>query len=144
MSTKSIFDYINDIFLHKPDWEEYSDQEKKGFSIYMLNRWISMNIDYLEFINFLQRYSLSGLLSSKTVYKLYIDLLPKTKFFAKYVSKDKGESKIKEELLSHLTSDFNWSRQEAVNCLSLISSEYISSYLKDKGLTDSEIKKIMK
>ena len=64
MAEKSIFDYINDIFYNKPNWEEYSETEKKSFNSFMMNRWISMSPDYISVINYLQQYTI-GILSNR-------------------------------------------------------------------------------
>lgn len=144
MAEKSIFDYINDIFYNKPNWEEYSETEKKSFNSFMMNRWISMSPDYISVINYLQQYTI-GILSNRESYKLFKDLFPKSKFFTKYIKADKNiEEKFSPALITFLCEKFHWNESEAVSNLKFISTEDLISYLKDYGYSDSDIKKQFK
>lgn len=144
MAEKTIFDNINDIFYNKPNWETFTDSDKKKFNSYMLNRWISMNPDYISIINYLQPYTV-GLLDNREVYKLFVDLFPKTKFFTKYIKADKDtEDKISPALILELCNDFNWNKQEAVENLHFLSDEVLKTHFKKKGYSDGDIKKQFK
>lgn len=140
MAEKSIFDNLNDIFYNKTPWEDYSETEKKRFSVYMANRFISMDFDLIEVINYLQPYTI-GLLNSREVYKLYSDLFPKRKLYNKYIKADKDENKISDQLIDLLCKEFHWNEQECVSNLKFISTPDLIEFFKDRGYTDSEIKK---
>ena len=47
----------------------------------MVNRFLSMNSNWLELVNEIQRYDLPP----EIQYKLYIDILPKRKVWLKYI-----------------------------------------------------------
>ena len=47
----------------------------------MVNRFLSMNPNWLELVNEIQRYDIKP----EILYKLYIDILPKKKIWLKYV-----------------------------------------------------------
>lgn len=144
MKERSIFDNINDVFYNKTSWEEYSETDRKKFSPFMMNRWISMNPDYISIINYLQRYTV-GILDNREVYKLLKDLLPKIKFFTKYIKADKSEDeKISTTLIEFLCSNFNWGREEALQNLKFLNSDILSEYLKQYGYSDEDIKKQFK
>ena len=87
---KNLFDHINAITSQQhPDyWDEISDEDKKSWSNYMVNRFLSMKPDWIEFVNEVQKYPLQP----KELYKVYIDILPKKKQWLKYI---KGEKKMK-------------------------------------------------
>ena len=44
--------------IHNKDWNELSEEEQNSFNIFMINRIISMNRSNIEYINFIQRYTL--------------------------------------------------------------------------------------
>ena len=56
---KSLFDHINQITAtQNPNyWDEISDEDKKSWSNYMVNRFLSMNSDWMELVNELQKYN---------------------------------------------------------------------------------------
>jgi len=87
---KNLFDHINAITSQQnPNyWDEISDEDKKSWSNYMVNRFLSMKPDWIEFVNEVQRYPLQP----KELYKVYIDILPKKKQWLKYI---KGDKKMK-------------------------------------------------
>ena len=87
---KNLFDHINAITSQQnPNyWDEISDVDKKSWSNYMVNRFLSMKPDWIEFVNEVQKYPLQP----KELYKVYIDILPKKKQWLKYI---KGEKKMK-------------------------------------------------
>jgi hypothetical protein len=84
---KNLFDHINAITAHQhPNyWDEISAEDKKSWSNYMVNRFLSMKMDWVEFVNEVQKYPLKP----KELYKVYIDILPKKKQWLKYIKGDK-------------------------------------------------------
>jgi len=83
MSIKTLFDHINHITTDQSNnyWETLSDGDKKTFSSYMVNRFLSMKMDWVDIINEFQQY----ILEPKDLYKLYINVLPKGKQWLKYI-----------------------------------------------------------
>ena len=87
---KSLFDHIKQITdVQNPNyWNDISDDDKKSWSNYMVNRFLSMKMDWVEIVNEIQRYPLQP----KELYKVYTDILPKKRQWLKYV---KGDKKMK-------------------------------------------------
>ena len=87
---KSLFDHIKQITdVQNPNyWNDISDDDKKSWSNYMVNRFLSMKMDWVELVNEVQRYPLEP----KELYKVYTDILPKKRQWLKYV---KGDKKMK-------------------------------------------------
>ena len=63
-----------------------SEEDKKSWSNYMVNRFLSMKPEWIEVVNELQKYKLQP----KELYKLYTNILPKGKQWLKYI-KGKNE-----------------------------------------------------
>ena len=57
----TIFNWLDQIFFYKKDWNEFTETEQKVFQSYIINRFLSMNKDYIEIVNYFQKYSI-GLL----------------------------------------------------------------------------------
>ena len=139
---KSIFDHLSGIKEKKTSWESLTDMDKKSFSPFIINRWLSMNLDLLPIINILQKYTI-GLLSPREVYKLYLDFLPKKKTFDKYV-KGKKEGKYNKELLQYLSKWYGVSYREVQDYLEILPKQEVLDILKKYGLTEKEAKTLLK
>ena len=87
----TIFDWINQMLVTKKHWNEFTEDEQKKFSPFIINRWLSMDKEFVEIVNYFQKYAI-GILEPREVYKWYCDVLPKGKRFNKYI-KGKGDKK---------------------------------------------------
>ena len=139
---KTIFHHLSGIKEKKTSWESLTEMDKKSFSPFMINRWLSMNADLLPIVNELQKYTI-GTLSARDVYKLYLDFLPKKKTFDKYV-KGKKSSKYNKDMLVYLSQWYGVSQNEVKDYLEILSKDEVKSILKNYGLTDKEIKVLSK
>ena len=79
---KSLFDHVQAVTSQQSPnyWDEISDDDKKTWSNFMVNRFLSMKPDWIELVNEVQRYPLKP----KELYKLYTNVLPKGKQWLKY------------------------------------------------------------
>ena len=84
---KNLFDHINAITSRQRSnyWDEITDEDKKSWSNYMVNRFLSMKMEWIEFLNEVQKYPLKP----KELYKVYTDILPKKRQWLKYIKGDK-------------------------------------------------------
>lgn len=141
----SIIDFIKNITINKVPWTEYSEVNQKDFSGFMIQKWMSMNYDLIEFINSLQKYL--PLLDKEYFYKLYFNILPKENIYIKYVKGNKSE-KLNPELISYLSKYFEIGNDQAEEYAVLFLSskngtEELKSIIQKYGKTDKEIKKII-
>ena len=139
---KTIFEHLSGIKEKKVSWNSLSDMDKKTFSPFIINRWLSMNTDLLPIVNILQKYTI-GLLSARDVYKVYFDYLPKQKTFDNYI-KGKGTGKHNKEMLLHLSNWYGVSQREVIDYLDILSKDDIINILMKYGLTEKESKKLLK
>ena len=86
--------------VYKKPWDSFNEEEQKKFSPFIINRFLSMDTEFIEAVNMFQKYSV-GTLESKDVYEFYRNLLPKGKRFNKYIKgkKDKKYDKVRRENL---------------------------------------------
>ena len=88
----TIFNWISEILVSKKHWNDFTSDEQKKFSPFIINRWLSMDKEFLEIVNYFQKYSI-GTLEPREVYKWYCDILPKGKRFNKYIKGKKNRAK---------------------------------------------------
>jgi len=107
---KSLFDHITQITkVQNPNyWEDISKEDKKSWSNYMVNRFLSMKPDWIELVNEVQKYKLQP----KELYKVYTNILPKSKRWLKY-TKGKNDMDYPNWLINIVRNHEQISRKEA-------------------------------
>ena len=138
----TIIDWMNQLLVHKKHWNDFTKDEQKKFSPFIINRWLSMDSEFIEIVNVFQKYAI-GTLEPREVYKWYCDILPKGKRFNKYI-KGKREKKYDKELVNIITNHFECSKLQVQEYLELIDKEELKSILEMYGLDKKIIKRLCK
>lgn len=138
----TIFDFIGGLTDKKKEWDKWSETDQKKFSVYIVNRWLSMRMELTELINEFQTYTI-GLLRPQETYKLYHELLPNNKAFAKYV-KGKSEDKYDAALISQIAEHYQVSKSEAADYVDLMDKMQCERILTMYGYSEGEKKKLLK
>lgn len=81
--SKSLFDYLNHITVDKA---ELTEEELKGYSPFMINRFVSMSEIFLPFV---ARKLNQHDIKKENHYRLMKDFLPKRKQYFKYIKSKK-------------------------------------------------------
>ena len=124
------FDHIKNLHTKKRRWEDFNDEEKKSFNVFIINKGLSMNPNYLGIVNMVQNFTgLNQIISSKEVFNIYFDLLPNNFRFYKWI---KGEKTKKDkEKAEYLAMHFKVSTREAYDYLQLLDRKTINSIIKN-------------
>ena len=138
----TIFDWVNQILVHKKHWNSFTEDEQKKFSPFIINRWLSMDKDFIEIVNYFQKYSI-GTLEPREVYKWYCDMLPKGKRFNKYI-KGKKDKKYNTELIDIMVQHFECSKSQVKDYLDLIAKDELIEILEKYGMNEKTIKRLLK
>ena len=124
------FEHVKNLHTKKRRWEDFNDEEKKSFNVFIINKTLSFNPKYLNIVNMVQNYTgLNQVLSQKEVFNLYFSLLP-TKFrFYKWI---KGEKTKKDkEKAEYLATHFKVSIREAYDYLQILDKKSVNKILKN-------------
>lgn len=136
---KDLFGWLKEITLYKSDIEDITEDSWKTFQPFMINRYISMNPDYIEIVNYIQKFSNSP---KQQIYTMYKNIIPKRQVFLKYIgSKNKTKNT---ELVEKLSKYFIISKREIVDYLDILNKKDIKSILESMGEDEKEIKKLLK
>jgi hypothetical protein len=121
MAAKKLFDHINAITTEQnPNYfDKLSEEDLKSWSNFMINRFLSMKPEWVELIATLL--PLTQTLQPKEMYKLYISVIPKGKYYLKYI-KGKGEEKYEEFLVDLIKKEFVCSEKEANDYIEVLYS----------------------
>ena len=116
---KTLFDHLKAITQYQDPnyWEKLSDADKKTWSNYMVHRFLSMNPDWVDIISDLSVYTQT--LPPDILYKTLIGLIPKGRYYLKYV-KGKKDEKYEPWLVELLVIDFSVSKKEALDYLEIL------------------------
>tara|TARA_Y100001937_G_C7126370_1_gene335127 strand:- start:610 stop:1047 length:438 start_codon:yes stop_codon:yes gene_type:complete len=141
---KSLFDHIKQITdVQNPNyWDDISDEDKKSWSNYMVNRFLSMKMDWIDIVNEVQKYDLEP----EIVYKLYTNIFPKGKQWLKYIKGDK-KMKYPKWVYEIVSKHLQCSMREASDAVEMYDishggqSELIDILMK-YGKTEQECRKI--
>jgi hypothetical protein len=146
MAVKKLFDHLNAITTEQdPNYfDKLSEEDLKSWSNFMVNRFLSMKPEWVELIATLL--PLSQTLSPKEMYKLYISVIPKGKYFLKYI-KGKGEEKYEEFLVELIKKEFLVSEAQAIEYIEIFYStregrENIKYICEKYGIDKKQITKL--
>ena len=129
MKNKGLFDHVTHITQKqtKGYWDSLNETEKRQWSNYMIHRFLSMKMDYVDVVNEIQRYNLKP----KDLYKLYTNVLPKKKEWLKY-TKSKDKTKYPKWLIEIICKYYDISTKEAVDYIKIF-------YLTEEGKADLKL-----
>jgi hypothetical protein len=136
---KNIFDWLNQLTSIKSSPDVFSEEDWGKWNTYMIHRFVSMNPDYIELVNYIQTIPYEN---KKQIYNIYKEMLPKKQQFFRYIKTNK---KIKDrDLLGHISKYFECSIREADSYISLLKKADIKEILTQMGIKDKEQKKLLK
>lgn len=135
------FDYLKILHNKQKSWEDFSDEEKKAFNVFIINKALSMNPSYLDIVNTVQRYTNGGL-AQKEVFNLYKDMLPRKFKFFKWIKGKKPS--YNQDLLLIVASYFECSTENAKEYINYMGKKGTKQLLTTIGIQDAEIKKLTK
>ena len=120
------FDHIKNLHTKQRSWDDFNDEEKKSFNIFIINKALSMNPNYLDIVNMVQRYT-NNMLNPKEVFNLYFNLLPNKFRFYKWIKGTKDKNKEKYQILAQ---HFKCSSREAKDYIELLDKKEVNKILK--------------
>ena len=138
----TIIDWMNQLLVHKKHWNDFTEDEQKKFSPFIINRWLSMDNEFIEIVNYFQKYAI-GTLEPREVYKWYCDVLPKGKRFNKYI-KGKSKKKYNPELIDILVEYFQCSKLHAREYTELLTKDDLGDILEKYGIDNKKTKRLLK
>ena len=135
----TIFDWLKEITSNKSKWESFTEEEQTSFNPYMMHRLLSMNPEYIEFVNLVQTFPYSD---KEKIYNIYLYMIPKKNMFYKYIKSSK--KKKQESLLKHIANYFECSFGEAEEYIDILRETGVKSILTKLGVEEKEQKKLLK
>ena len=135
---KNIFDWLKEINYHKSPVSKFTDKDWELWNSYMIHRFLSMNIDFIDIVNEVQSINPQN---KKEIYTIYREYIPKNNKWNKYIKSSVKQPKT--ELLDKLSSLWECSKSEIKEYLDILDKQQIISILGSMGLEKKEIKTLL-
>lgn len=116
-----LFDHISAVTEYQDPqyWKKISDDDKKTFGNFIVLRYLSMNIDWIEWIGEVQPYIQS--LPNEYFYRFFSDMIPPRKYYLKYI-KGRKSNEYDEWLVDLIVKEYLVSTKEANEYLDILYS----------------------
>ncbi len=135
----TLFEWLNEITLYKTPPEEISQDSWDKWNSYMIHRYVSMNADYIDIVNYVQKVNPQ---SKKQIYSIYREMLPKRKVYLKYVKNQNKRNY--QELAEYIADYLECSLGEADQYIDLLQDIGVRSILWKMGVEEDETEKLIK
>ena len=136
---KNIFDWLQHITLYKTPASEFTDNDWEKFNSYMVHRFVSMHVYYVEIADYAQSMLPT---MKKEIYNFYREMLPKKKVWLQYI-KSKTEA-VNKDLVEDIAKYYEVGAADALSYIAVMTKEEISITLGEMGKDEKEIKKLLK
>jgi len=136
---KNIFGWLNEITVNKSPLLSISDESWDTWNSYMVHRYVSMNQDYIDIVNLVQKINPQN---KKQIYSIYKEMIPKKKIWLNYI-----KSKIKKdqtELEKYIAKYFDCSLGEAEHYIDILRGTGVREILNEMGVESKESDKLIK
>jgi hypothetical protein len=137
-SPKNLFDWLNEITVVKTHPEDISEESWEKWNSYMIHRYVSMNIDYIDIVNYVQKINPQN---KQQIYSIYREMIPKKKLWLKYIKNEKKKNY--KEVAEYVAEYFECSLGEADHYIDIIPKS-IEGILWEMGLSEEEASKLIK
>ena len=135
----TVFDWLNEITVKKTPPNNFTQENWDDWNSYMVHRFLSMNINYIDIVNFVQNINPQN---KKEIYTIYREMIPKRKVWNKYIkNQNKKDSK---ELAKIIADKLSIGSDEANSYIPMLGKEGITEVLSDLGYEKKEITKLIK
>ena len=135
----TIFQWLNEITIHKTPVYEISEESWDKFNSYMIHRYVSMDMNYIDIVNYVQKINPNN---KKQIYSIYREMIPQKKTYLKYV---KNENKRNyKELAEYIAEYLECSLGEADEYIDILQDHGVRGILWKMGVEEDETEKLIK
>lgn len=144
--SKTLFNHIDAIYTNqsKTYFDNLSESDAKTWNNWMINRFVSMNADYVELVNEVQKYY--QFVQNRELYLFYSQIIPKKKQFNRYIKAEKSQV-YEDWLIEILCKHFSLGTDQITEYLNIFyQSDVGKSALRDilvgYGIDSKKLKKV--
>jgi len=133
------FDFLKLVHNKSIKWENLNEDEQKTYNTFIINKALSFNSNYLDIVNKIQHFTPT----SKESFK-YLQSMTNDKFrYNKWIKGQKIKS-FNPHLIAIVSTHLECSSKQAEDYLNILEKKEVKLMLKQIGLQESDIKKLLK
>ena len=135
----TIFQWLNEITTHKTPIHEISEESWDKFNSYMIHRYVSMDMNYIDIVNYVQKINPNN---KKQIYSIYREMIPQKKTYLKYVKNE--NKKNYKELAEYIAEYLECGLGEADEYIPILQEHGVRGILWKMGVEEDETEKLIK
>jgi hypothetical protein len=139
IEVKNIWGWLDEITVKKSPPENFSQSSWDKWNSYMIHRYLSMHIDYIDIANYVQKMNPQN---KQQIYSIYREMIPKKKLWLKYIKNE--NKKNYQELAEYVAEYFSCSLGEADNYIDILKTTNVRGILWEMGVNEKETEKLIK
>ena len=133
------FDFLKLVHNKSVKWENLNEDEQKAYNTFIINKALSFNSNYLDIVNKIQHHTPTPKESFK-----YLQSMTSDKFrYNKWIKGQKTKS-FNPHLVAIVSAHLECSSKQAEDYLHILEKKEIKTLLKQIGLQEGDIKKLLK
>lgn len=139
IEVKNIFDWLEEITVKKSPPENFSQASWDKWNSYMIHRYVSMYIGYIDVVNYVQKINPQN---KQQIYSIYREMIPKKKLWLKYIKNE--NKKNYQELAEYVAEYLQCSLGEADHYIDILRDIGVRDILNRMGVDNKETEKLIK
>ena len=139
IEVSNTFGWLDEITVKKSHPDSFSEKSWNNWNSYMIHRYVSMYIGYIDVVNYVQKISPQN---KKQIYTIYREMIPKKKLWLKYI---KNENKRNyQELAEYIAEYLECSLGEPDHYIDILKDTGVRGILWNMGVNKEEAEKLIK
>jgi|TARA_R110000765_G_scaffold69046_2_gene133673 hypothetical protein len=139
IEVSNIFGWLDEITVKKSHPNSFSEASWDKWNSYMIHRYVSMNMGYIDIVNYVQK---TNPQSKKQIYTIYREMIPRKKLWLKYIKNEKKRNY--KELAEYIAEYLDCGLGEADHYVDILKKEGCKDILFRMGIEDKEVNKLIK
>tara|TARA_B110000977_G_C11069501_1_gene489051 strand:- start:432 stop:872 length:441 start_codon:yes stop_codon:yes gene_type:complete len=139
IEVSNIFGWLDEITVKKSHPNSFSEASWDKWNSYMIHRYVSMNMGYIDIVNYVQK---TNPQSKKQIYTIYREMIPRKKLWLKYIKNEKKRNY--KELAEYIAEYLDCGLGEADHYVDILRKEGCKDILFRMGVEDKEVNKLIK
>ena len=135
----NLFNWLEQITVKKQPTASFTEIQWGSFNSFMIHKYLSMQPEYIELVNYIQRIPPEN---KREIYSVYREMIPKKKVFLKFIARTKRKSNI--EVEHYIAKYFECSLGEAEEYIDILRANGVRGILSEMGMDEKEVTKLMK
>lgn len=136
------FDFVKLLHNKQVKWENLTEEDRKSWNTYIINKALSFDSNYLDIVNKIQPHT-GGQLDPSAIFKYYQYVLPNRYKYNKWIKTNKVRE-FNIDLLVAMSDHYECSISQIEEYLGFLDKKEIKTTLVTLGYQDDQIKKLLK